>query len=386
MPLTLDKDAASREDKACLPTDNRQGCWDGGQPSPGIGEETSPLCPVFGVCGGCQYQDIPYSLELKQKEEGIRRVLRQYLDIDEGLFEPIVASPRPYGYRNRLDLKLARTRDRGILLGFTPKAGCGIVPVEGCLIADKSISDFIVELKEQAVSRLPKAYRQANIVVRTGDDGRVLWGGIGRRSCRVAAADYLWTEINGKKIFYSLETFFQANLVILPRLFQRMEALGLWGPQTILYDLYAGVGLFGVTLADKVGHVILVEECPSSVRLARYNAAYHQWQNLKIVEGRVEDILPALLQQDTQTEKIAIIDPPRAGLSPAALRAITAAREFRCILYLSCSPETLGRDLAGFVREEWQIKKMIPFDFFPRTRHVETLVVLEIKKSGGDPL
>jgi tRNA/tmRNA/rRNA uracil-C5-methylase (TrmA/RlmC/RlmD family) len=373
MSVTLDNDIAVT-DKACLPTDDRQACL-GAKQSP-EGREDLPLCPVFGVCGGCLSQDIPYSRELKEKEERLKNCLRQHLDIDDGLFEPIIASPRPYHYRNRLDLKFARTRDRGILMGFTPKSGRGIVPVEGCPIADKSISDFIRELKKQAVSRLPPAYRQANLVVRTGDDGRVLWGGIGRRSCRVAAADYLWTEIRGKKIFYSLDTFFQANLSILPRLFQRMEALELWSPQTSLYDLYAGVGLFGVTLAGDVGSVVLVEECPSSVQLARYNAVYHQWQNLKIVEGRVEDILPALLQQDHQTEKIAIIDPPRAGLSPAALRTITAAREFRRILYLSCNTETLGRDLAGFVREEWQIKKIIPFDFFPRTRHVETLVLL----------
>ncbi len=344
-------------------------------------DQGEPLCPVFGTCGGCLYQDIPYSRELKAKEEGVKNLLRKHLDIDDNFFDPIVASPKPYHYRNRLDLKLARTRDRGVLLGFTPKSGRGTVPLETCPIAEEGISDFIGQLKKQTVSHLPPKYRQANLVVRTGDDGRVLWGGIGRRSCRLAPADYLWTEIQGKKIFYSLDTFFQANLSILPRLFERMEALDWWNRQTTLYDLYAGVGLFGITWADKVRNVLLVEECPSSIQLARYNAAYHQLQNLKILEGKVEDVLPALLHRDTPTEKIAVIDPPRAGLSPTALKTLTTAKEFRRILYLSCNPETLGRDLTGFAREKWRIEKIIPFDFFPKTRHVETLVLLV----NGDP-
>lgn len=337
-----------------------------------------PPCPVFGECGGCFYQNIAYPEELGIKEKQLRDLLRESAGIPENVFSPIVPSPKPYHYRNRLDLKLKRTKDGDILIGFTPADdGRGIVPVEACFTADRNISDFIPALKRQAVERLPAKYRTANLVVRTGDDGRALWGGIGRRSCRLPERDYLWTEIGGKRIFYSLDTFFQANLPVLPKLFDAIRALPCWDPAPVFYDLYGGVGLFGIGLSDKVRKVILVEECASSVRLACYNAVYHRLTNVKIVEGKVEDRLPLLLKEGGSSRGVAMADPPRAGLSDGALRLLAAANAFSHILYLSCNPAALAHDLHGFIDGGWQVEKIIPFDFFPRTKHLEVLALLK---------
>jgi 23S rRNA (uracil1939-C5)-methyltransferase/tRNA (uracil-5-)-methyltransferase len=350
-----------------------------------------PLCPVFGECGGCAYQDISYEKELERKDALVKDLLQKDPRVTNGLFEPIVASPKPYHYRNRLDLKFIRTRDDRTLLGFTPGSGRGIAAVEGCAIAEKSISEFIPELRKRLEQNPIANYRRANIVIRTGDDRKVLWGGIGKRSCRLNPDNYLWTILDGKKIFYSLDTFFQANLSILPKLFERIRAFDCWQTKPVLYDLHAGVGLFSLALTQQTRKAVLIEESLPSIKLAEHNVEYNRLTHMEILAGRMEEVLPPLLARDNSSSlrpkaprgepngaipKVAIIDPPRAGLSPPALETLVHAKGFTHLFYLSCNPQALARDLKGFIDHGWSIQKVIPFDFFPKTKHVETLVLL----------
>lgn len=336
-----------------------------------------PLCPVFGECGGCAYQDISYEKELERKDTLVKDLLQKDPRITTGLFEPIVASPKPYHYRNRLDLKFIRTRDERVLLGFTPGSGRGIAAVEGCSIAERSISEFIPELRKQLEQNPVANYRRANIVIRTGDDAKVLWGGIGKRSCRLDPGNYLWTVLDEKKIFYSLDTFFQANLSILPKLFERIRAFDCWQTKPVLYDLYAGVGLFSLALSRQTRKAVLIEESLPSIKLAQHNVEYNRLTHMEIVAGRMEEVLPPLLARDNSgIPKVAIIDPPRAGLSPLALETLAHAKGFTHLFYLSCNPQALARDIKGFTDHGWNVQRIIPFDFFPKTRHVETLVLI----------
>lgn len=336
-----------------------------------------PQCAVFSECGGCLYQDIPYKEELALKVAALEDAFVQAgLSIPEERIDPIVASPKPYHYRNRLDLKMIRTKDNRVLIGFTPKAGHGITTVEACPIADEPISSFIPQLTRHLQEHIPEKHHRANLVVRTGDSGEVLWGGMGKRSCQLRPEEYLWTGIRGKRIFYSLDTFFQANLSILPLVFDRLRELPIWNPEAILYDLYGGVGLFGIGLTECVKNVVLIEECPASIRLAKYNVEFNKLQNFEIIEGKVETELPFLLNEARGRVKIAMIDPPRAGLSPSALELLRGTQNLNYILYLSCNPEALARDLNGFQKGGWQTERIVPFDFFPRTKHLETLVLL----------
>ena len=135
-----------------------------------------PECSVFGECGGCSYQDIEYSEELKIKFSHLKTLLEE-LPLESSSFHEVVASPNIYHYRHRLDLKLKRTRDGSVYVGFTPQSGRGVIEVQSCPIAMKPVSDFIPQLKQEAEAKLTPKYRQANLVVRTGDDGRVHWGG-----------------------------------------------------------------------------------------------------------------------------------------------------------------------------------------------------------------
>ena len=342
-----------------------------------MNQRVQPLCPVFGQCGGCLYQDISYEEELKNKEGTLKELLQTKLTLKPNILEQIIPSPKSYYYRNGLDLRLVRTKNRDVLMGFSPGGRRkSVISVEACHIADKNISDYIPLLKEEARKRLLPRSKEANVVVRTGDSGNIRWGGIGRRSLQLKEEDYLWTQIRNKKIFYSLDTFFQTNLSILSSVFERLEALEVLSKETIFFDLYSGVGLFGIVFSDIVKKVILIEECVASVKLARYNVNVNQLKNVETIEGRVEEKLSSALDREALSENVAFIDPPRAGLSEKALNVLKEAKTFKHILYLSCGPENLARDLAEFVSSGWQIEKIIPFDFFPKTKRLEVLAVL----------
>ena len=156
---------------------------------------------------------------------------------------------------------------------------------------------------------------------------------------------------------------------------------------TVFFDLYAGVGFFAICLGDLVQDVILIEENPYSVEFAKFNIKHHRMEHkAKIIHGRVEDQFSFQLARAENPRKIAIIDPPRKGLEERFIKDIVEkskeggkgaeAKNLDALLYLSCYPRSLARDLKLFCQHGWKIKKIIPFDFFPKTQHLETLVLL----------
>lgn len=335
-----------------------------------------PLCPLFGSCGGCQYQNIPYREELACKEAILKDLLIKEIDISDKVLEPIVPSPIQYHYRNRLDLTLRKRNNGERQMGFMLPGTQKLQEVTSCPIARREIDDFLPQLKEEAVRKLPADYRVANLVVRVGEGGKVFWGGIGRRSLRMREEDYFWVTIQGRKIFFALDTFFQTNLAILENVISRIGSFIDWKKETVFLDLYSGVGLFGILLADRVGKVIMIESGCDSVRLAHYNLAYHNLKNVEIREGQVEMHLPDVLEAFKDQPCVGLIDPPRSGLATSVIEAMIKAKGLSILFYLSCSPESLVRDLKKLTQKVWHIQKIIPFDFFPKTQHLETLVWL----------
>lgn len=337
--------------------------------------KVKPLCPYFGTCGGCAYQDLAYEDELRVKEENLKNLFMKKLSLPAGVFKPIVPSPRPYAYRSRLDLSLARLQGE-IRLGFNAEGRKRLIDIESCAIAYPSISAFIPTLKKLAAEKLPEDYRRATLVVKTGDGGEIRWGGIGRRSLKLQESEYHWTEIEGKKIFYSLDTFFQANLSILPSLMKTLRLLLELTSETCLLDLYAGVGLFWVIFAGEAGAVYAVEENGAAVGLAEFNRRHHGFSHVFLREGRTEDCLEDILKEIEGLPSAAICDPPRQGFTPEAFQKLTRARSLDPLICISCNPEALERDLAGFLEEGWSVDRVIPFDFFPKTKHLEVVVRL----------
>ncbi|MBF0253601.1 MAG: class I SAM-dependent RNA methyltransferase [Candidatus Omnitrophica bacterium] len=338
----------------------------------------TPKCRVFGECGGCKYQDIPYSEELKIKEAQIRSLFEER-GWSGDLLEPITASPRPYHYRNRLDMSLRRFKDGRVCVGFNLPGSFSVLEITECPIAMEAISGFLPRLKEEACAKLPPDYRTANLTVKTGDDGRVIWGGIGRRSLRTAEADYLWTEVDGLRIHYAMDTFFQANSSILPALKRTLERWSECGEGGLLLDLYSGVGLFGFLLAARFRRVAMIEENPAAATVARFNRERTGLGNVIVSDGRVEEVLPSLLTDAETSHATALVDPPRRGLSPQALENVIREKRIGSLLYLSCHPESLVRDLEVLTGAGFEILRGAGFDFFPKTKHIETLVWLRRK-------
>jgi tRNA/tmRNA/rRNA uracil-C5-methylase (TrmA/RlmC/RlmD family) len=336
---------------------------------PASSQASSAVCPVFGSCGGCQYQHLDYADELALKDVGLKEVLRAALPIDEGLFKPVVASPRIYHYRNRLDLKLINRRNGDIHVGFSPADRGPVIEIGACPIAMEAISEFIPQLRQEASAAIPREYRMANLTVRCGEGQGVHWGGIGRKSLRLEARDYFYVDILGRRVYYSLDTFFQANLSILPRLIDFLRARQIWSTDAVFFDLYGGVGFFGM--------VVNIEENVHAVRLAKYNVSANSLGNVEAIEGRVETVLPPLLAEAITGENIVMVDPPRAGLSEDAVALLNGLKRARHLVYLSCDPKSLAGNLKDLVAGGWQVMCVQPFDFFPRTRHLETLVILK---------
>ncbi len=335
------------------------------------------VCPVYGTCGGCQYQHISYPEELALKEGQVRDLLRVQLPLEDHVFLPVYPSPKIFHYRSRLDLKLVQRRNGELHVGFSGTARGPVIEIDTCPIAMEAVADFIPRLRQEAAAKIPKDYRMANLTVRCGDAGVVHWGGIGHKSLRMEARDYFYTDILGRRICYSLDTFFQSNLSILPGLMDFLRAQDIWSKEALLLDLYGGVGLFGLCVNDLVAGVVNIEENVHAVRLAKYNISALGFTNVQVKEGRVEDILPRILAEAPSAQNVVMVDPPRAGLSQGALELLNGMERVRHLVYLSCDPSSLALNLKGLADGGWRVVLVRPFDFFPRTRHLETLVILQ---------
>jgi tRNA/tmRNA/rRNA uracil-C5-methylase (TrmA/RlmC/RlmD family) len=241
----------------------------------------------------------------------------------------------------------------------------------------EAISAFIPRLRQEAAAAIPREYRMANLTVRCGEGPDVHWGGIGRKSLRLEARDYFYVDILGRRIYYSLDTFFQANLSILPPLIDFLRGQEIWSKDAVFFDLYGGVGFFGLCVNDLVAKVVNIEENVHAVRLAKYNLSANSLGNVEAMEGRVEDVLPPLLAETVTWDNIVMVDPPRAGLSEAAISLLNGLKRARYLVYLSCDPGNLATNLKDLGAGGWGVIGVRPFDFFPRTRHLETLVILK---------
>lgn len=339
--------------------------------------EITPICSVYGRCGGCQYQHISYDKELVQKETYIKTLFAGIAVASSAEFRPIIRSPKEYGYRHRLDLKLTRWRNGQIFIGFSPLEKGPVVEIQACPIAMEAVSTFIPQLRQEAVTMLPPKYRMANLTVRCGDEGVVRWGGIGKRSLQLEKDEYLSVTVGQDKIFFALDTFFQANLSILPVLRDVVRAFPIWSKDAVFFDLYGGVGLFSLMVRDLVSKVVDIEENVHAVRLARHNMMYNRAANMEVLDGRVEAVLPGLLAAATSTDNIMMVDPPRAGLSEDVISLLGRVPNAKHLVYLSCDPQSFLKDLNDLSRDGWRLKIVQPLDFFPRTRHLETLALFE---------
>tara|TARA_R100000027_G_scaffold48943_1_gene37534 strand:- start:12625 stop:13845 length:1221 start_codon:yes stop_codon:yes gene_type:complete len=331
-------------------------------PSP---DRIDPLCPLFGTCGGCQYQQLSYPAQLEWKQTQVREVFERIGGINHEILPPI-GSPKQYGYRSKITPHYQRWQEGGDFpIGFLRVAQRQrIVDVPHCPIATPAINEALPEVRNRVRNTPPKGKKKkgATLLLRDTMEGVV------------TDSKELVTERVGKRVFqFKAGEFFQNNPFILPAFAQYVTDHAADGSRYLI-DTYCGAGLFSLTSADQFERVIGIEVSAAAVTLADSNAALNGIRNADFRNGEAEAIFDEVAEFPGDQTSV-IIDPPRRGCDEGFLSQLSAYSP-RCIVYVSCDPSTQARDLKILQESGYGIVEIQPFDLFPQTRHIENVAVL----------
>jgi 23S rRNA (uracil1939-C5)-methyltransferase len=328
------------------------------EPSPA---RVEPPCPYFGRCGGCDFQQLTYEAQLAAKVEIIRDCLRRVARVEPPAEIPITPSPEIWRYRSRARWQHDPVRN---FLGYYERGSHRVCDVADCPVAAPPVASRLVRLRGlMAEGRLPRA---AEFEAVAGDEGVALEPHVEPGDEREQVR-----RIGAESYRFDAGCFFQINHALL----EPLVAEGLRDAEggTAL-DLYSGVGLFTLPLAHAFASVVAVEGNPTAARFARRNLADAALANARVETAPVGAWLAAHAGELGQADFV-LLDPPRSGAEPEALRGIIALRP-RHISYVSCDPATLARDLRALSDAGYRPTSVRAFDMFPQTHHVETVVHL----------
>ena len=328
-------------------------------PSP---HRVAPDCRYFGACTGCQWQHIAYERQLEMKREALVDALHRVGGLD---VEPLPTLPSPdrLGYRNHARFTVSKQGGR---LGYVHKERRRHVEVEECLLMAPWINHALASLQGHVAETTQLSLRYG---VHTGD--YLLQPTFQSMDVPLASGQKHYEEaLLGHRFRVSSPSFFQVNTRQAEQMAELvMEQLRLDGSQTVV-DAYAGVATFAVLMADRARHVVAVEESAAAVADARVNV--EGIPNVELRQARTEGVLLELAAGGVDA---VLLDPPRAGCMPGTLDALLDVPPER-VVYVSCDPETLARDLAILTAGPFRIEQVRPVDMFPQTYHVETVATL----------
>lgn len=343
------------------------------EPSP---YRVRPVCEYFEKCGGCQWQNVDYQTQLHQKEnilgDSIKRI-GGFTDVD---IEGIEPSDKQYGYRNRVVLNLWQQEGK-IKVGYNEEKSSQKVSIAHCPVADENINRAI-----ERINNLFENYELMN----TGPGKITMAGGV---KDSVVAVDtgkislllnnLIEISEKGEIKFRMLETDFvssagvfnQANYYINEKISEYILSFTRSAcPQKVL-DLYCGFGNFSIPLAKYSKQVLAVDSDKKAVNFARRNAEHNKTLNLMFKNDRVEKFLKTLSANEFD---FVLLDPPRTGAREAT-KIITMLKP-AFIVYVSCNPSTLARDLKVLSSGGYRVESVKPFDMFPQTYHIESVAIL----------
>ncbi len=330
----------------------------------------SPPCPYFWPCTGCQWQHIAYEHQLTLKREMVRDTLSSVPELADVQVLPVIPSAQQYGYRNHARFTVGPKGS----LGYVNRTSREFVRVESCQLMDPWINGALASLSGrcQETSQLSIRYG-----VNTGEwliQPRLLSMGI-----PIATGQTHYHEaVDGRRYRIASPSFFQVNTPQAQAMAECIRGmLGLEGSE-VLVDAYAGVGTFAGLLASQVGRVIAIEESAAALRDARFNLA--DLPNVELRQGRVEALLASLEPRPD----VVLVDPPRAGCHPRALEALCELAP-RKVVYVSCEPKALARDLQHLVAGPFRVEQVQPIDLFPQTHHIECIATLGLAGEEARP-
>jgi 23S rRNA (uracil1939-C5)-methyltransferase len=359
-----------------------------------------PPCPYFREwsCGGCQWQHIDYAGQVARKKQQVEETMQAAgfdLVVDE-----VHALDDPWRYRSTAGISLGKRA------GFRRHASLAIVPIRDCPISDPLVGRLMAALNDLLdAGTLPDFRGRVRLDVRVAgaDEDRYLQvlvrsedghpteehiatltaaltalpivGSVGvllpDGTIRMDAGELFGSvAVAGRSVVLSAASFFQTNLRLLPALIGRLrEEAGPLADKRIA-DVYGGVGLFGLFLADEARAVVVVESDPVAVEAGARTAREWGLENVGFVAGQAEDLI-----RGAEAFDVVVVDPPRTGLTPPVLEWLRDERP-PLILYISCLPQSLGRDLQSLTASGYRVHALELFDFYPQTYHTELLAVL----------
>ena len=303
-------------------------------------------CKYFGDCGGCQYQHIRYEDQLKIKQKQITDLFERIGGFSGNKIAPVIGCPQTFNYRNRI---LVRSQWNGkakkLLVGFRKRNSHWVVEINKCKIAEPGLNEQIPEVRANPPKR----------------------GGI-KINLRIPPEDWIVPD----------HSFFQTNYFILPKMVDKVRKIFQSNGSEYLIDTYCGVGFFAIELAKFTKRFIGVESDKLAIKAAKENCMKFGAKNGDFIEGRTEDLLPKLLEKFSPNKTSVILDPPRKGCAPSAIEQLRKVKPSQ-IIYISCHPATLARDLNILCAEGvYRLEHVYPVDMFPHTQHIECITDLRL--------
>ena len=337
------------------------------RPSP---HRTTAPCPYFGPCTGCQWQHIDYEHQLTIKRQSVVDALERHGAFESPPVSTTVAAPEQYGYRNHARFTVGR---REGVLGFVNYQSRRFVPIPKCLLMCQWINDTTAKLQGRCGETTQISLRYG---LNTGD--YLIQPALKAPDIPLPSGQTHYQEsLGGRKFRIASPSFFQVNTQQAERIVDLVRVgLHLSGHELVV-DAYAGVGTFAILLAPHAAKIIAIEESTSAVHDAAVNAS--GIDGIQFLQGKTEEVLSQIEDRPHGV----ILDPPRAGCHPMALEALVKLAPRR-VVYVSCDPETLARDLNILCRGPFSLELVQPVDMFPQTHHVECLAYLYW--SGRDDL
>ena len=391
-------------------------------------KRTEPLCPIARQCGGCQLQMLVYEEQLQFKENKVLNDLKRIGGFEQVPMEPILGMDVPFRYRNKAQFPIGCGKDGKTLAGFYAGRTHTIIPCEDCVLGVEENQAILSEIlawmeeyripayeegsgkglvrhvlirygfstkevmvclvingrklpaEEALVSRLKKIKgmaiityssntRQTNVIM--GDSYVTVWG-----------KGYITDSIGAVLYQISPLSFYQVNPAQTRKLYETaLEYAGLTGKETV-WDLYCGIGTISLFLAQKAKQVYGVEIVPQSIEDARKNAELNGIKNVEFYVGKAEEVLPEAYEKNQIYADVIVVDPPRKGCEESLLETMVQMSPEK-IVYVSCDPATLARDLKYLCEKGYEMVKVQPVDQFPMTVHIETVCLLSNRKADS---
>ena len=379
-------------------------------------EENKKVCSVSKKCGGCQYQGMEYKEQLAKKQKYVNSLLKKY-----GKPNPIIGMEDPYYYRNKVHAVFGRDRKGNVICGTYEANSHKLIPVEECLIEDKKSQEIIRTIrdllksfkiktydedtqygllrhvlvrrgftsneimvvlvvsspvfpsKNNFVKALRKVYPEISTVVLNINDKKTSMV-LGDRDIVIYGKGFIRDTLCGHSFRISPKSFYQVNPVQTEILYGKaVEFAGLTGKERVI-DAYCGIGTIGIIASEYAKEVIGIELNKDAVKDARLNVRENKITNVSIYQGDAGKFMEEMAANDEHAD-VVFMDPPRTGSDKKFLSSVIKLGPKK-IVYISCGPDTLARDLEYLTGHGYEVKKIQPVEMFCFTEHIETVVLM----------